>query len=129
MLTDKIKLWINIGTVILFGLFLISVYELFDKMPNPLLFTTYGSTIAFMTIFALRRYKRTNCLSYKYIAAGAFLFSCSDTILANLKFNGIQTDLGRAIIMITYYLAQYCLMYGSIAHDNLEIEDNHKKQA
>lgn len=43
----------------------------------------------------------------------------SDNLLAFLKFNEIKTDEGRAIIMLTYYGAQYFIMHGALHQRNL----------
>ena len=50
------------------------------------------------------------------MALGGFLFSISDNVLAVLKFNGISTNFGRFIIMLTYYSGQYLIMHGCITH-------------
>lgn len=52
------------------------------------------------------------------------LFTISDNLLGFLKFNQIKTDLGRAIIMLTYYAAQYFLMHGALHQSNLIFEIN-----
>ena len=53
------------------------------------------------------------------------LFSVSDNMLAFLKFNAIKTDLGRSIIMLTYYSAQYFIMHGALHQSNLKYEIDH----
>ena len=50
------------------------------------------------------------------------LFSVSDNLLGFLKFNAIKTDLGRSIIMLTYYAAQYFIMHGALHQSNLKYE-------
>ena len=50
------------------------------------------------------------------MALGGFLFAISDNVLAMLKFNGISTNFGRFIIMLTYYSGQYLIMHGCITH-------------
>jgi hypothetical protein len=59
-------------------------------------------------------------------------FVISDNLLAFLKFNAIKTDLGRAIIMLTYYGAQYFIMHGALHQSNLvqavnQFQENKKK--
>lgn len=50
------------------------------------------------------------------------LFAVSDNLLGFLKFNEIKSDLGRAMIMLTYYGAQYFIMHGSLHQSNLQHE-------
>lgn len=50
------------------------------------------------------------------MAIGAFLFGISDNLLALLKFNGIATDWGRGMIMLTYFSGQYLITHGTISH-------------
>lgn len=39
-----------------------------------------------------------------------------------LKFNGINTKVGRGFVMLFYYSAQYLLMHGAMHHSNLQHE-------
>ena len=55
------------------------------------------------------------------------LFAVSDNLLAFLKFNGIKTDSGRFLIMLTYYGSQYFIMHGALHQSNLQYEiDKHE---
>lgn len=51
---------------------------------------------------------------------GSLLFGISDNLLAFLKFNHFHTDIGRMMIMLTYYASQYFIMHGSLHHSNLQ---------
>jgi len=97
----------------------INVYLYWDKFPNRVLFTIYTFILAIEMIFVLWRYEQTTRSSFYFILIGASLFAISDNLLAYLKFNTIKTDLGRGIIMITYYSAQYFIMHGALHQSNL----------
>lgn len=89
-------------------------------MPNRFLFTTYSFVLCGMVIFSVRRYEITTPYSYSFTIAGAILFSLSDNLLGLLKFNGISTSLGRAMVMLLYYSGQYFIMHGALHHSNLQ---------
>jgi len=107
---------INILFLIIAG---INVYHYWDKFPNKALFTIYTFILAIEMVYVLWRYEKTARSSFYFILIGASLFAISDNLLAYLKFNTIKTDLGRGIIMITYYSAQYFIMHGALHQSNL----------
>ena len=63
-----------------------------------------------MAIFAILRRGIVRGKAFWYVTIGALFFGISDNLLATLKFNHIHTDLGRGIIMLTYYSAQYLIV-------------------
>lgn len=77
----------------------------------------------------LARYERTVNSSFYFVVLGIVLFTVSDNLLGFLKFNQIKTDLGRAVIMLTYYSAQYFLMHGALHQSNLVFEINKYQDA
>lgn len=83
---------------------------------------TYGAILAVEAIITLKRYEISSRPSFFFILIGVSLFSVSDNLLAYLKFNAIKTDLGRAVIMFTYYGAQYFIMHGALHQSNLQYE-------
>lgn len=97
-----------------------NTYTLFDLMPNKILFPLYGVALALMTSMALKRYEFTTPFSFGFVIVGSILFALSDNLLGFLKFNHIKTDVGRTIIMLTYYAGQYLIMHGSLHHSNLQ---------
>lgn len=78
----------------------------------------YGGVISCLTIFAVRRYRRTNQRSYIYVAIGAIFFTTSDSLIAYFQFQDKENLLGNVIIMLLYYWAQLFLTVGTIFHDN-----------
>lgn len=103
---------------ILFG-FLINMYFLWDVMPNRILFPLYGFVLCLMNVFAIQRFEKTASFSYQVVITGALLFSVSDNLLGILKFRGIHSYLGSAIIMSSYFAGQYFLMQGAMLHSSL----------
>ena len=65
-----------------------------------------------MMISALMRTGSVKGKMYWYVSCGALLFGFSDHLLAFLKFNHYHTDVGEAMIMVTYYVAQYLIITG-----------------
>ena len=68
------------------------------------------------------RYEITGNSSYYFAIIGGIAFAFSDNLLGFLKFNALKSDLGRAIVMVTYYIAQYFIMHGSLHQSNLQYE-------
>ena len=97
-----------------------NTYMLFDKMPNRVLFPLYGFILALMVCSAMKRYENTTPYSFGFVIAGSLLFALSDNLLGFLKLNEIKTDVGRMMIMLTYYAGQYLIMHGSLHHSNLQ---------
>lgn len=106
--------------IVLFSMFIGNIYTLWNVMPNRILFTLYGFVLCMMNIFAVRRYEITTPYSFGFVVGGAVLFGLSDNLLAMLKFNGINTNIGRAVVMLFYYSGQYLLMHGAMHHSNLQ---------
>jgi hypothetical protein len=84
------------------------------------LFAFYGAILALMSISSVSRFEKTTPSSFNFILLGAILFGISDNLLGFLKFNQMQSDLGRTVIMFTYYAAQYFIMHGSLHQSNLQ---------
>ena len=109
-----------LACVFFFGMFIGNIYTLWNVMPNRVLFTVYGFVLCLMNIFSVKRYEITTPYAYGFTVAGSILFGLSDNLLATLKFNRIQTNVGRGIIMLLYYTGQYLLMHGAMHHSNLQ---------
>lgn len=109
-------------TFILISLFLINVYNLWDKFSHPMFFTSYAFTLLLMNLGSVYRYEKTTPYSFWFMTAGAVLFGLSDNLLGYLKFNKIGSDFGRAAVMLLYYSAQYLLMHGAMHHSNLQYQ-------
>ncbi|WP_456439945.1 lysoplasmalogenase [Psychroserpens sp.] len=71
----------------------------------------YMTVILSMSTSAFLRQKHNNITSYKWVFIGAILFMLSDSILAIDKFYQPLT-LSSIWIMLTYALAQYCIVIG-----------------
>ena len=75
----------------------------------------YMTAITIMGISAAMRVNHTSTKSWKLVLAGAFLFTISDSMIAINKF--VSPFVGaQVLIMITYYIAQYLIATGSLAH-------------
>ncbi|MCZ4243558.1 lysoplasmalogenase [Pedobacter punctiformis] len=101
--------------VLVFGVFCAGLF--FYLQPNlgalqfPVLM--YAIIISFMAIMAVNRYGRVNIASFKLILYGALFFLLSDSTLAYNKF--VQPfEQSGALIMATYMIAQYLIVYGTI---------------
>jgi len=104
------------------GMAALNIFMLWEKFPNKTVFVGYTLILAAESIAAISRYDITNRSSYYFILIGVGLFAVSDTLLAYLKFNAIKTDLGRFLIMFTYYGSQYFIMHGALHQSNLQFE-------
>ncbi|RZL10818.1 MAG: lysoplasmalogenase [Pedobacter sp.] len=78
----------------------------------------YSIVISLMVVFSVGRYGKVNLYSFRLIALGAFFFLLSDSALAYNKFI-IPVPNAGLVIMATYMLAQYMIVYGSITRDLL----------
>lgn len=73
----------------------------------------YAIIITIMAVMAVNRYGKVNILSFKMILYGALFFLLSDSALAVNKFADPIPQSG-ALIMATYMIAQYLIVYGTI---------------
>ncbi|TCD26350.1 lysoplasmalogenase [Pedobacter psychrodurus] len=74
----------------------------------------YAIIITVMAILAVNRYGKVNIFSFKLILYGALFFLLSDSVLAVNKFAQPIPQSG-ALIMATYMIAQYLIVYGTIS--------------
>ena len=117
------------GTYIVVVILLIlNIFTLWDKFPSKIIFAPYCAILALEIIVTLSRYEKSENSSFYFILIGAALFTISDNLLGFLKFNAIRTDLGRSIIMITYYGAQYFFMHGGLHQSNLVYDTSKESQ-
>lgn len=73
----------------------------------------YAIIISVVAIMAVNRYGKVNIFSFKLILFGALFFLLSDSVLAVNKFAQPIPQSG-ALIMATYMIAQYLIVYGTI---------------
>ena len=73
----------------------------------------YAIIICVMALMAVNRYGKVNIFSFKLILYGALFFLLSDSVLAVNKF-AQPIPQGGALIMATYMIAQYLVVYGTI---------------
>lgn len=81
------------------------------ELQGPVLI--YMIVILSMSTSAYLRQKQYNLVSYYLVFIGAILFMISDSVLALDKFYQ-SFQLSSILIMITYALAQYCIVIGII---------------
>jgi len=74
----------------------------------------YAIIINVMAIMAVNRYGKVNIFSFKLILYGTLFFLLSDSTLAINKFAQPIPQSG-ALIMATYMIAQYLIVYGTIS--------------
>ncbi|WP_316827041.1 lysoplasmalogenase [Pedobacter miscanthi] len=73
----------------------------------------YAIIICVMALMAVNRYGKVNIFSFKLILYGVLFFLLSDSALAVNKFAQPIPQIG-ALIMATYMVAQYLIVYGTI---------------
>ena len=105
---SRLFLLCNVVTVV----YILNTNALWEKTSNRFLFVVYGGLLTWMIICALMRQGTVKGKMYWSVSCGALLFGISDHLLAFLKFNHYHTDVGEAVIMGTYYLAQYLIVTG-----------------
>lgn len=105
-------LWV-VGAFAIFcsGLFFYLQPKL-GPMQFPVLMYAIIATV--MAIMAFNRYGKVNIFSFKLIFYAALFFLLSDSILAVNKFSQPIPQSG-ALIMATYMIAQYLMVYGTIS--------------
>lgn len=118
-LENKFVVMRKVGYAIVFVALLLNEYDLWDKVPSRIVFIPYIAILAFENIVSLERYEKTQNSSFFFVLIGVLLFTISDNLLGFLKFNAIKTDLGRMVIMFTYYGGQYFLMHGALHQSDL----------
>lgn len=101
-----------------------NLYILWDVLPNRILFGSYSIILCIMNVLSVKRYQITTPYSFGFTVAGSILFGLSDNLLGMLKFNGIQSSIGRGFVMLFYYSGQYLLMHGALHHSNLQHQIN-----
>ncbi|MCS6904245.1 MAG: lysoplasmalogenase [Bacteroidia bacterium] len=113
------KVW-GIAVIFLFGIGMLWVIKRNLSIPMepfflPIVF--YVLTICLMSIFAL--FHRGD--EYKYIFSGALVFMISDSLIAiDMFIFRLPNPMGSFIIMVTYYLAQYLIVWGFFQQSELE---------
>jgi uncharacterized membrane protein YhhN len=76
----------------------------------------YAIIICVMALMAVNRYGKVNIFSFKLILYGALFFLLSDSALAVNKF-AQPIPQGGALIMATYMIAQYLIVYGTVTRE------------
>jgi len=94
-------------------------YVLKDGLGDLLIpVVVYMIVILSMSTTAYLRQKQNNITSYNWVFIGAILFMISDSILALNKFHQ-PLALSSIGIMLTYALAQYCIVIGILKHKKM----------
>ncbi|WP_040250971.1 lysoplasmalogenase [Psychroserpens mesophilus] len=92
-------------------------YMMKDGLGNLLIpVIVYMIVILSMSTTAYLRQKQDHVMSYNWVFTGAILFMVSDSILALDKFFQ-PLALSSIFIMLTYALAQYCIVIGILKHN------------
>lgn len=100
------------------GWYLINtLFAFLGDMKTPVVL--YAFVIMAMAITAALRYGKTSRLSFWLVSSGAMIFMLSDSMIAIDKFYS-AIDYARVLIMGTYTLAQFLLVYGYKVHNSLD---------
>ena len=98
--------------VVAYGWFFFNaIKDFLGSMIGPVLI--YTMVISLMLLIALNRFRKVSTASFLWIAAGAFFFVASDSLLAWNKFVR-ELDHSHLLIMLTYGLAQYGITRGAL---------------
>jgi len=106
-----------IGFIVIMLIYAAILYYILKNGLGDLLLPViiYMIVILSMSTSAFLRHKHHNTISYNCVFIGAVLFMISDSILAVDKFYQPLT-LSSISIMLTYALAQYCIVIGILKH-------------
>ncbi|WP_033956306.1 lysoplasmalogenase [Psychroserpens jangbogonensis] len=103
--------------ILMLGYAALLFYVLNDGLGDLLIpVVVYMIVILSMSTSAYLRQKLNNTISYNWVFIGAILFMLSDSILALDKFYQ-PLPLSSISIMLTYALAQYCIVIGILKHN------------
>jgi uncharacterized membrane protein YhhN len=85
-------------------------------IPNNYIFpvTIYGISIGLLFVFALRVFIWNKNPAGILLVAGSVLFFISDAVLAYFSVIKLMTKNALAIVMLTYIIAQACIVIGCI---------------
>jgi uncharacterized membrane protein YhhN len=98
--------------VVAYGWFFFNaIKDFLGSMIGPVM--VYTMVISLMLLIALNRFRKVSTASFLWIAAGAFFFVASDSLLAWNKFVR-ELDHSHLLIMLTYGLAQYGITRGAV---------------
>lgn len=106
------KPWLAAPFVIfLFGFMYVLYPHIATEMQIPVI--VYATVINLMGLAAIHRWGKVNNESFWYVMGGALLFIASDSMIAINKFQ-VPFESSRTLIMITYLVAQYMIVKGTI---------------
>jgi len=106
----KSRLWTLLVVAAYYSVLVALLSPWLGEMRLPV--RVYGLVISFMLLLALHMFYLDNKTAGRYMAVGAILFVISDSILAINKF-WEPVPAGDVMIMLTYGLAQFCIVYGA----------------
>lgn len=115
--TGKLFNWFSI-LILLYGIgFFISIYSNLKSLFVPVLL--YMLVILTMVVFAYLRKGAVKYFSFTLVLLGALFFLISDSLIALNKFYQ-PIMYPKTSIMITYAIAQYCLIIGILKNQQLK---------
>ncbi len=111
-ISNKLSFGAGIGLILIY--FSVMIGTLGPKLgPLTLPVVIYAVVISTMLYFALKGSYQWNAIPYNSVLIGAVFFISSDSILAFNKFyQPIPIPQASFLIMITYLLAQYSIVWG-----------------
>ena len=115
----NIKILKPLVLLLIFGV--LFFYYLKDSLGSMIVpVSIYMVIILMMALFAFLRKDKVLRKSFELVFAGAILFLISDATLAIDKFHSAVPFSG-AIIMVTYALAQLCIILGVLKEENTKL--------
>lgn len=102
--------WLLVIVALYYAALITLLIPFLGEMKNPVL--VYGLVISLMLLIALHLLFIPNRQAGRWMAVGAVLFVLSDSLLAIDKFYSPFTA-AAPLIMLTYGLAQYCIVEGA----------------
>jgi len=107
------RVWLLLPVVLYYVVFISWLSPWLDDMKIPV--RVYGIVISFMWMLALHMLFIRHRKAGRWMAAGAFLFVVSDSLLAVNKFYTAFEGAGE-LIMLTYGLAQWGITRGAVQY-------------
>ena len=103
------KAWLLLPIAVYYAFIITWLSPYLDEMKIPV--RIYAVVISFMFMLALHMLYISNKKAGLYMAAGAFIFVISDSLLALDKYK--VYDVPDTLIMLTYALAQFFIVMGA----------------
>jgi uncharacterized membrane protein YhhN len=112
----KHRPWLVVAALLYVAAFVFLLYPNLGALRLPVL--VYACVIITMLLYSLHAYRQLPKQTANTFVVGAVFFVLSDSLLAINKFYA-PFPLAGVAIMLTYCLAQYCIISGGISRTNI----------